>query len=118
MDDVLAGFKAGIYKRVAEYPFTFIPQSKLNDDTKMKTLVVTHHGPSILCQNKKYPLSAISGAFHSDLDERVSKADCWVYGHTHSNLDTSVKGCRLISNQPGYPSEDVDGFDSSKIVEL
>ena len=93
-------------------------EGKLNDDTKMKTLVVTHHGPSILCQHKKYPVSAISGAFHSDLDELVSKADCWIYGHTHSNLDTMVNGCRLISNQPGYPSEDVDGFDSSKVVEL
>jgi len=93
-------------------------EGKLNDDTKMKTLVVTHHGPSILCQHKKYPVSAISGAFHSDLDELVSKADCWIYGHTHSNLDTTVKSCRLISNQPGYPSEDVDGFDSCKIVEL
>ena len=29
MDDVLADFKAGIYTHLAEYPYTFIPQSKV-----------------------------------------------------------------------------------------
>ena len=29
MDDVLADFRAEIYKRIAENPFTFIPQSKV-----------------------------------------------------------------------------------------
>jgi len=93
-------------------------EGKLNDEAKMKTLVITHHGPSILCQHKKYPVSAISGAFHSDLNELVSKADCWAYGHTHSNLDVMVGNCRLVSNQPGYPSEDVLDFNAIKVIEI
>lgn len=93
--------------------------SKLNEETNTRaTLVVTHHGPSDLCQHINYPISAISGAFHSDLNELVSKADCWVYGHTHSNIYTKVKNCRLIANQAGYPSEDVTGFNSIKVIEV
>lgn len=93
--------------------------NKLTEKTDARmTLVVTHHGPSILCQHKSYPISAISGAFHSDLNELVSKVDCWIYGHTHSNLDAMVNGCHLISNQPGYPSEDVADFDSMKVIEI
>lgn len=94
-------------------------KSKLNEDTDCRaTLVVTHHGPSELCQHIKYPVSPISAAFHSDLTQLVEKADCWVYGHTHSNLDVMVGKCRLVSNQSGYPREDVPDFNSIKIVEL
>ena len=94
-------------------------KSKLNQKTEAKsTVVVTHHGPSSVCQHKKYPISSISGAFHSDLNELVSNADCWIYGHTHSNLDTIVNGCRVISNQPGYPNEIVPDFNSIKVVEV
>lgn len=94
-------------------------EDKLNGETdSRRTLVVTHHGPSKLCQHKKYPVSAISAAFHSDLSQLVEKADCWVYGHTHSNLDEIVGNCRLVSNQPGYPSEDVADFNSMKVIEV
>jgi predicted phosphodiesterase len=94
-------------------------RAKLNETTKARvTVVVTHHGPSALCQHKDYPITAISGAFHSNLNELVSKADCWVYGHTHSNLDARVGNCRLVSNQPGYPSEDVLDFNAIKVIEI
>ena len=40
-------------------------------------------------------------------------------GHTHSNLDTPIGQCRLISNQKGYPRESVLGdFDKNWIVEV
>ncbi|VAW70408.1 hypothetical protein MNBD_GAMMA10-2202, partial [hydrothermal vent metagenome] len=44
--------------------------------------------------------------------------DVWVYGHTHSNLDLTVKNTRIISNQAGYPSEGVKCFDSSFCISL
>ena len=94
-------------------------RTKLNEKTEARvTVVVTHHGPSVLCQHKNYPVTAISGAFHSNLNELISKPDCWVYGHTHSNLDVMVDNCRLVSNQPGYPSEDVFDFNASKVIEI
>jgi predicted phosphodiesterase len=90
--------------------------NSFNGDNKI--IVVTHHGPSKHCQHKKYLVSPVSAAFYSDLDGLVGKADVWISGHSHSNLDTKINGCRLISNQPGYPQEKVDGFEPDKIITL
>ena len=89
----------------------------LNSPFDGPTVVVTHHGPSDACQHKKYPLSPISTAFHSQMDDVVGMADLWIYGHTHSNLDTLVNGTRLISNQFGYVGHDENNdFDSCLVV--
>jgi len=92
---------------------------KLNASFSGKTVVVTHHGPSLACQHKQYRFSEISTAFISDLDSLVRKADLWIYGHTHSNLYTKVGNCRLVSNQLGYPNEDIPvPFRANWVVEL
>jgi len=82
---------------------------KLDSDFPGKTVVVSHHGPSLECQHKQYRLqfSDISAAFLSDMNDLVRKADLWVYGHTHSSLDTKIGNCRLVSNQMGYPGEHI-----------
>ena len=80
------------------------------------TVVITHHGPSLRCQHPRYPLDAFSTAFISDLAELVGQADLWCFGHTHANLDVRVDGCRLVSNQRGYPREGVLGFDPARVV--
>jgi predicted phosphodiesterase len=76
-----------------------------------ETVVITHHGPHMLCQHPSYPMSAIGTAFLSDLSGLVELADIWCFGHTHANLDATVGKCRLVSNQRGYPMEGVSGFD-------
>lgn len=71
-----------------------------------KTLVVTHHSPSLRAVHPAFGLNATSGAFMSDLEELTAGVDLWIYGHTHSCLDTILPtGCRLFSNQLGYPHE-------------
>jgi hypothetical protein len=52
-------------------------------------------------------MNEVSSGFVSDLDKLVKKADLWCYGHTHSNLDTMVGDCRLVSNQKGYRHEKI-----------
>jgi predicted phosphodiesterase len=85
-----------------------------------KTVVVSHHGPHPVCQHPDYPVSEISSAFHSDLSRVIERydVDIWVYGHTHANLDTVVFDTRIISNQAGYPGENVRDFDAGLTVEL
>jgi len=84
-----------------------------------KTVVITHHGPSRKSAHPEFGITVISGSFYSDLDELVEKADLWLYGHTHSSIDTKVGNCRLVSNQRGYPREVVpEGFDKLKVIEL
>jgi predicted phosphodiesterase len=70
-----------------------------------KTVVITHHAPSLKCAHPHFAVDEVAGAFISDLDDLVKKADLWIYGHTHANLDIHVGKCRLVSNQLGYSSE-------------
>lgn len=85
-------------------------EGKLSAPFPGKSVVVTHHGPSLLCQHPRFPLNALATAFISDLKELVEMSDVWCFGHTHSNLDAMESGCRIISNQRGYPGEGVAGY--------
>jgi len=94
--------------------------TELKKPIEGKTIVVTHHGPHNICQHKSYPLSPISTGFHSDLSHVIcnNPIDAWIYGHTHSNLDAQISNTRIISNQAGYPNENVQDFDPGYFIEI
>lgn len=94
---------------------------QLNTPFDGKTVVVTHHGPSRLTQHKNFEFDEVSACFLTKLDNLVEQADLWIYGHSHSNLDTNIGQCRLVSNQKGYPGErtpDHQRFDPSWVIEI
>jgi len=93
---------------------------QLKDDFDGKTFVVTHHGPHSVCQHPAFPVSEMSGAFHSDLSDLIEAKDIdvWAFGHTHANLDEVVFDTRIVSNQAGYPGEGVIGFDAGFVIEV
>ena len=93
-------------------------RERLNKTFDGKTIVVTHHGPSKRCIHKKFGGGELAGGFYSDLPELLNKPDIWIYGHTHSNLDISIDGMRLISNQRGYPTEDIPDFKPELMLEI
>ena len=85
-----------------------------------KTVVITHHGPHSLCQHPAFPVSEMSGAFHSDLGDLIEahEIDVWAFGHTHANLDSVVYATRIVSNQAGYPGENVGDFNPGFVIDL
>lgn len=95
-------------------------QKQIEKPYQGKTVVITHHGPHPVCQHPAFPASAMSAAFHSDLSGLIetNNIDVWAYGHTHANLDAIVTGTRIISNQAGYPAENVGAFNPDLIIEL
>ena len=95
-------------------------KQQLAKDFDGKTMVVTHHGPHPVCQHPAFPMSEMSGAFHSDLSDliKTNDIDIWAFGHTHANLDCVVDGTRIVANQAGYPGEQVMAFDASFVLEL
>lgn len=46
--------------------------------------------------------------FYKEYGELIadSRIDVWIYGHSHTNIDTVIGGTRIISNQMGYVFED------------
>ena len=86
-----------------------------------RTVIVTHNAPHPGCVEERFRGSAISPAFISDLRwlMRKHQIDIWCFGHTHGNFDFIAKeGCRIVSNQKGYPDEGVTGFRPDLVIEV
>ncbi len=93
-------------------------EERLAEEFEGATVVVSHHAPHLLCQHPAYPLDAFGTAFLSDLSDLVGQADVWCFGHSHANVDADIGKCRLISNQRGYPKENVIGYDPALVIDV
>jgi Icc-related predicted phosphoesterase len=84
-----------------------------------RTVVVTHHAPSIRSLNPVFSFDPVSGAYASDLEAFIAETRpaLWIHGHTHYCVDYTIGDTRVISNQRGYPHMPVDGFDPGLVVE-
>lgn len=87
-----------------------------------RTIVVTHFAPHRACVAPQHAGSDLSPYFVSDLSWLMEKhrIAVWCHGHTHTNNDFQAEnGCRVISNQRGYPREvDRSGFRSNLVIEI
>lgn len=88
---------------------------QLNTPHPGKTVVVTHHAPSLRSRiNVDY-------AYASDLEKyianRTDKIDLWCHGHIHEPVDYEIAGVRIVSNPRGYPKFPISKvFDEGKII--
>lgn len=96
-------------------------EKKLAEPFAGKTVVVTHHLPSMLSVADRYKQEFLSACFASNLDHLFGKMDLWVHGHTHDNFDYVANGTRVICNPRGYVTyrgqENFD-FDPKLVVEV
>jgi len=85
-----------------------------------KTVVVTHHAPSIKSIPDHYQGSGLNPAFASDLTELILtyQPDLWIHGHLHSPSDYRIGKTRVICNPKGYPQENNTGFVADFVVEI
>jgi predicted phosphodiesterase len=96
-------------------------EGKLREPFDGKTVVITHHAPSIRSLHERDFAEPISSAYASHLDALVqeSRAALWLHGHTHRNVDYQIGETRILTNQRGYPDEPMKGFDpSGKVIDL
>lgn len=77
-------------------------EERLAEPFAGKTVVITHHLPSMQSVSAWYQQQLLSAAFASDLDTLVAQADMWIHGHTHDSFDYSLGKCRVICNPRGY----------------
>lgn len=87
---------------------------------KSKTVVITHHAPSIKSVSPKF-LDQLSAAFASNLDNLIlsNSVELWVHGHTHHNVDYMIGETRIISNQRGYiPEEGCANFNTKLCIDI
>jgi len=77
-----------------------------------KTIVVTHHVPTLLNYPRYFRMSPLNEAFVVDLTEFIadSNVDYWLYGHHHANTpEFEIGATKLITNQLGYVANNEHG---------
>ncbi|TIC78550.1 metallophosphoesterase [Crenobacter intestini] len=82
-----------------------------------KTVVVTHHAPSLRSTQPKYQGHGIVPAFCNDWERLFDGVDYWLHGHTHYAVNYVVGDTRVISNPKGYGRE-TTGFDPRMVIEV
>lgn len=85
-----------------------------------KTVVVTHHAPSMKSWHRS-PSDGYQYCYCTNLEKMMGQTlpDLWVHGHTHHAQDYRVAGVRVVCNPRGYCNyEEVDGFQLEKVIEI
>lgn len=98
-------------------------ESELATPFRGKTVVVTHHAPTLkswyAAEQESTDLRRF--AYCNQLESLIKKysIDLWFHGHIHSVSDYRVNGTRILSNPRGYHGhQEIEGYDPNKIVEL
>lgn len=103
--------------RLHQESLAWLQQELAFSPSSLTTVAITHHAPALQCSHPEFGRDLTSAAFISDLGDLVAKADLWLYGHTHSCFDQSIRGTRVVSNARGCPLERTFGFQPDKVLE-
>jgi Icc-related predicted phosphoesterase len=71
-----------------------------------RSIVVTHHAPSIQSIVERYRVYPVSAAFASKMDDFIleHQPPLWIHGHTHESFDYRIGKTRIVCNPRGYAS--------------
>lgn len=95
--------------------------SKLAGKHEGKTVVVTHHLPSIRSVAHDHREDILSACFASNLDRLLGRVELWVHGHTHVSTDYMAEGTRVICNPRGYVRQgrtENSKFNAGRVIEI
>lgn len=79
-------------------------EKAVSESNAERIVVATHHVPSFALMAEEFKNSSINGAFTVELGGMIaeSRINCWIYGHSHRNIDKMIESTRCVSNQLGY----------------
>ena len=100
----------------------FLKQA-VKESTAKYIVVVTHHLPTLAVVASQHMGSVLNGAFATELGNYIvdSRINAWIYGHSHTNIDTTIGNTRIVCNQLGYVHYNEylkNGFAPNKVIEL
>jgi len=95
----------------------------VEESTAKHIVVITHHLPTLLVVAAQHQGSDLNGAFATELGNYIanSRIDTWIYGHSHTNIDTTIGNTQIVCNQLGYIFYNehlTNGFEPNKVIKL
>ena len=109
------------YNRLHQDALDFISQ-EFHSPFEGKTVVTTHHVPTLLHYPEKYIHDKLNEAFAVELEVLIfdTQPDYWIFGHHHHNQDPfSLGKTQFLSNQLGYVQrEEHLLFQNDKIITI
>lgn len=97
-------FTADDYNVLHQQSLQFL-ENELCRITDKKTVVVTHHVPTLENYPAQYAGDALNDAFATELKTLIlqTQPKCWIYGHSHRNTPAiKLNNTTLLTNQLGY----------------
>jgi predicted phosphodiesterase len=85
-----------------------------------RTIMVTHHAPSLLSLPPDRRDKSLSCAYTSNLDDLILRHQpaLWIHGHIHHQNDYRIGQTRILANPQGYPDEPNPEFIKEFVVHL
>jgi predicted phosphohydrolase len=80
-------------------------EKAIKETSTEKSIVITHHVPTLHEYPKKYRNSPLNGAFVTELFNLIydSGVAYWIYGHHHFNIpEFKIGATAMLTNQLGY----------------
>ena len=110
------------YNLEHEKCFSFLKKA-VEESTAQHIVVVSHHLPSLSVVAPQHKGSVLNGAFATELGNYIAntRIDAWIYGHSHTNIDSSIGNTSIVSNQMGYVAYQeykTNGFQLCKVLDL
>lgn len=85
-----------------------------------RSVIITHHAPTILSLPEHRRKEIISCAYASHLDALIELHEplLWIHGHIHHSQDYRLARTRILSNPRAYIDDPNPNFNPSLIVDL
>ena len=109
------------YNALHDQSLSFL-EKEMESRNMLKTIIVTHHVPTMENYPEEYRNSSINQAFCVPMDNFIlrTEPDYWIYGHHHRNIqDFMIGKTQMLTNQLGYVAHNENsGFSREKVIQL
>ncbi len=94
--------------------------SFLESGDPRRSVVITHHAPSIRSLPERRRKEIISCAYASHLDQFIEEHSplLWIHGHIHHSQDYRISRTRILSNPRAYVDDPNPRFDPGLVIDL
>lgn len=85
-----------------------------------KSVVITHHAPSLLSFPEEFRDRAVNCAYASNLDPFIEQYSplLWIHGHIHYSQDYTIGRTRILCNPRAYVGDTNPAFDPTLVIDL